>query len=227
MTPPITARYDERTTFTPGAWIPDAEINTVELQRAYSLIEAQRRRIAELENLATRDDLTGLSNRRGLTDVIARESDRIKRGQSLGGMLIMIDLNDFKSINDELGHDAGDAALRAVSATLLGFIRTTDHAARVGGDEFLLLLTHTTPTQMARRITMLEQYLNGLSIKWNKRTIAISAAIGSIALDGSTPPEKLLRKADKAMYDVKAAQKKDKRSSSASTSTSPSERILA
>lgn len=225
MTPPITARYDERTSFAPGSWVPETEGSAIELQRAYTLIETQRRRIAELENLATRDDLTGLANRRGLSDIIARENDRIKRGQSTGAVLVMIDLNDFKRINDELGHDAGDAALRAVSATLLSFIRTTDHAARLGGDEFVLLLTHTTPTAMTRRIMQLDEYLNNMSFKWNRKPISINAAIGSVTLDGLTPSEKLLRKADRAMYDAKALQKKNKRAADASSTSS--ERIMA
>lgn len=229
MTPPITARFEERgSAFKPGTWMPAETANSdLELQRAYSLIEAQRRRIAELEDLATRDDLTGLSNRRGLMDVIAKENDRIKRGQSTGATLVMIDLNDFKSINDENGHDAGDAALRAVGNTLLSFIRTTDMAARIGGDEFLLLLTHTSPSQVARRVSQLDDYLNGLAFKWNKSTIAVHASIGSIPLDGETAPEKLLRKADKAMYDVKTLRKKNKRSAADMTSTSRSERITA
>lgn len=228
MTPPITAQLGHHTDYTPGSWIPAAPpMDDLDIQHAYSLIEAQRRRIAELEDMATKDELTGLSNRRGLLDVIARENDRVARGQSTGAVLVMIDLNDFKSINDTFGHDAGDAALKAVSNTLLGFIRTTDYAARVGGDEFLLLLAHTTPSQVSRRLQMLEEFLGELSVKWNKRPVTISAAIGAASLDGKTKPVTLINKADKAMYDAKAALKKKLRSQAASSSTSRSERIMA
>lgn len=210
---------------------------TDDLNDTFSLIEAQRRRIAELENLATKDELTGLSNRRGLNAAITLEGERIARGQSSGAMMIVIDMNDFKAINDTFGHEAGDLALKAVSTTLLSFIRTTDHAARVGGDEFVLLLTHTTPSMMIRRLQVLEQALNGLMLDWNGRSISLSASLGSAALSvGHTNIQDLFAAADKAMYAAKAARKskpakasvaKGRFTPKAASAQSASERITA
>lgn len=199
----------------PGLWLDKspADPSAADLRDAYALIEAQRRRIEELEQLATKDELTGLANRRGLLSAISMENDRIGRGQSPGGMLVMIDLNDFKAINDTFGHEAGDTALCAVAATLLGFIRTTDIAARVGGDEFVLLLTHTAASVLNRRLQMLDEYLNSLSIDWRGRTLSLKAAIGTKALTGSGLPSQLLEEADSAMYESKlAAKRRQKRS---------------
>lgn len=207
-----------------------------DLNDTFTLIEAQRRRIAELENLATKDELTGLSNRRGLNAAISTEAERIARGQSNGAMMVVIDLNDFKALNDTFGHEAGDLALKAVAATLLSFIRTTDHAARIGGDEFVLLLTHTTPSQMVRRIQVLEQALNGLMLDWHGRTLTLSASLGSATLStGLTNVQDLFAAADKAMYAAKAAKKKPTKASvakgrftaPAASAQSSSERIPA
>src|SRR5690606_6725086 len=111
-------------------------------------------------------------------------------------------------LNDTFGHEAGDTALKAVAATLLGFIRTTDIAARVGGDEFVLLLTHAAPALLARRIQMLEDFLNNLAIEWRGRSIELNAALGTKALTGSGLPSSLLEAADISMYEAKQSIKR-------------------
>ncbi len=83
-----------------------------ELEASRIQIETLRHQLRELELVATTDLLTGLKNRRGFEDNFARELDRTRRGKSIGGVLVVIDLDSFKAINDTYGHQAGDAWLR-------------------------------------------------------------------------------------------------------------------
>ncbi len=99
--------------------------------------DEKRRLIEKLEHLSKTDMLTGLINRRALTDSLAYEIDRAKRYNS-DLALILFDVDNFKAINDSYGHDVGDRALQALSATLKTIFRKTDIAGRYGGDEFML-----------------------------------------------------------------------------------------
>ncbi len=212
------------------AFFTEKKPSSTDLRAAYELIEAQQRRIEELETLATRDELTGLANRRGLLSAISIENERIMRGQSPGALLVMIDLNDFKMINDNFGHEAGDAALRAVANLLANFIRKTDHAARMGGDEFVLLLTHANAVALVRRLESLEQQLNSLTVDWRGRALCVKGAIGCKALTGAGLPTALLEEADSAMYDAKIAAKsaiQQRFAPPSVPSSTVSERILA
>ena len=100
-----------------------------------------------MEELATTDFLTGLHNGAGFDAAFAKEIDRTGRGLSKGGLLVIIDLDNFKMINDMYGHQAGDACLKLVAQTLAHEIRTMDTAARLGGDEFILLLSDADPVK--------------------------------------------------------------------------------
>ena len=95
-----------------------------------------------LERMAHNDSLTDLLNRRGLQDVLVHETARAQRNGT-NTVVLLIDLDDFKRINDTIGHSAGDAVLKEVAARMKRPLRATDYAARVGGDEFLILLPDT------------------------------------------------------------------------------------
>ena len=101
------------------------------------------RQSAELRNLAQTDHLTGLTNHRGFHELLRTELERAHRDREQVS-LVSIDLDDFKAVNDAHGHPFGDGVLRAVGAQLLGCIRDADTAARVGGEEFALILPRTT-----------------------------------------------------------------------------------
>ncbi len=115
-----------------------ADFAAIAVEKAYYLAEA--RRLSEL------DSLTGTLNRRGLAKAVERETARLTR---YGGELsvVLADVDKFKSINDRLGHAAGDEVLKSVAAALMGAVRQADSVARYGGDEFLVLMPLTGPEE--------------------------------------------------------------------------------
>jgi diguanylate cyclase (GGDEF)-like protein len=176
----------------------------VALEDAHRQLSAQRGRIELLESVATTDELTGLANRRGFIDAFDRELDRTTRGLTKGGLLLMIDLDNFKLINDTHGHAAGDAALRLVSETLKGTIRRMDVAGRLGGDEFVLLFSNADVMAAVDRAQQLAMRLNSLNLRWKGDKIAIRASIGMRAYAAGDSVDGVLHGADSSMYAVKA-----------------------
>lgn len=177
------------------------------LKHVYSLVEASEKKIAEqeriirqLEGLASTDALTGLLNRRGLEEFFEREMARIHRNKSMGGLLVLIDLDHFKRTNDNFGHAAGDACLKLVGETLKNSIRQIDAAARFGGDEFALILTETDVGRAMRKIETLRQALNRLVLDWESWSIPIGASLGVAPFTDATGFEKAYRIADAALY---------------------------
>ncbi len=175
------------------------QANTM-IERAEEKLTAQEGRIAHLENLTTTDELTGLQNRRGFYQTFTRELDRCVRGQSQGGLLVLIDLDNFKHINDTYGHLAGDAALRLVARTLTETIRLMDVAARLGGDEFVLLLSNTTKKEAASRGQDLAWQLNNLSLAWYGQEIPVRASVGFRSYKAGDKAEKIFNEADTELY---------------------------
>lgn len=175
-----------------------------ELDKAHRNIGALEERIARLEALASTDPTTGLKNRRGFEDAFAQELDRVKRGLSQGGVMVMLDLDNFKAINDGYSHQAGDACLKLVGTTLASHIRGMDTASRLGGDEFVLLLTDTGKEQVLERIQAMIWQLNHLSLLWNSQEIPVRASIGLREYGKGDRAEQIYRDVDQAMYRSKA-----------------------
>ena len=171
-------------------------------------VSERKRFEGQLQYLADHDPLTGLFNRRRFEDELARELATARR-YTTGGAVLALDLDNFKYVNDTLGHAAGDALLTSVAELLRGPLRESDTLARIGGDEFALILTHadeTTARSVATRI--LDSVREHATVTTHKGTRRTSASIG-IALfgevaDGITS-EELLVEADIAMYDAKEA----------------------
>jgi diguanylate cyclase (GGDEF)-like protein len=162
------------------------------------------RREEELSFLATHDPLTGLPNRTLILDRVEQMLARSVRNQ-MPVAALFIDLDNFKSINDTLGHGAGDELLRAVAARLDGVTRDTDALGRLGGDEFVVISEALTlqvgPELIAERLLdALDQPFN---LGADKETrVTVTASIG-IAAGEHIPAEELLRNADIAMYRAK------------------------
>ncbi|MGE8361746.1 sensor domain-containing protein [Pseudomonas sp.] len=173
-------------------------------------ISERQRYQREIERLAYSDELTGLPNRRLLIDRLQHAMDRELRDGSLGALLF-IDLDHFKTVNDSLGHQVGDGLLREVTMRLARTLRTEDTLARMGGDEFVVLLEalDSNPEAAAEyAAATAEKLLSSLkgSCRIDGHELAISASIG-IALHpfGEQVAADVLKQADTAMYRAKHA----------------------
>ncbi len=160
------------------------------------------KRVNELEKLAMTDELTGLMNRRGFDAELNRAlSSAARYGER--GVLIYIDLDDFKPINDHYGHSAGDEVLRHVGRLLADNIRDTDYISRLGGDEFAVLMPRTLWKNGLARAGLIENRLNKARIIWQGQPIAIQASLGLQSYASGDNPSDLLKRADEAMYKTK------------------------
>lgn len=183
------------------------------VEQAETRIFEQEQRIRQLEKVATTDELTGLLNRRGFYDAFTGEIERCNRGLVQGGLLVLIDLDNFKMINDTYGHLAGDAALRLVARTLKTEIRAMDCAARLGGDEFVLLLSHTSKRDAASRAQTIGWKLNNLSLAWYGEEIPVRASLGLKDFCAGDKAEMIFNAADAGLYQQKEARKGSRESS--------------
>lgn len=174
-----------------------------ELENSRRQIEDLKNQLIELERVATTDILTGLKNRRGFEEVFASEMDKTRRGKSSGGVLVVIDLDSFKAINDTYGHKAGDACLKLVGKTLTNEIRGMDTACRLGGDEFVLLMTEATQDVLLTRVQNIAWVLNHLTLEWEGASIHINASVGMKPYTANDTPESVFEDADHTMYDNK------------------------
>jgi diguanylate cyclase (GGDEF)-like protein len=151
---------------------------------------------AELERLATTDDLTGLPNRRRFHEEFAPAVAAARRyGTPLS--LLLLDLDDFKRINDNHGHEAGDELLRTVAEAIRTQLRESDLAARIGGDEFAVLLPHTGRDAAATLATRVQAALAHVL----KPPLTASASIGAATLTRETT--NLFAEADRLLYQAK------------------------
>jgi diguanylate cyclase (GGDEF)-like protein/PAS domain S-box-containing protein len=161
---------------------------------------SQRRLLEEqLSHQALHDSLTGLANRRLLADRLAHSLER--RGDRMQAQVVLfIDLDDFKTVNDSLGHGVGDEVLSLVGSTIRGLVRAGDTAARVGGDEFAVLMEGAT---LAEAQLAADRLIEAISapMRVGEVTIQITASIGiAYAIPGEVSAADALRNADLAMY---------------------------
>ena len=160
----------------------------------------------QLQHQAFHDSLTGLANRALFRDRVAHALARQARSHGAVSVLFS-DLDDFKTVNDSLGHDAGDKLLVAVAERLRAVMRPEDTTARFGGDEFAILLEETTEDGTRRAAERILEALRS-PFEFQGRQVVMHASIGaSITSDGLTEPDDLLRQADLAMYTAKTSGK--------------------
>ena len=153
------------------------------------------------------DSLTGLANRRTLDEELVLEWRRAQRvGDSLA--FVLLDLDDFKTVNDGHGHPAGDAVLRAVGETLGQGVRQVDLAGRYGGEEFALILPETDLTGALRLAERLRAKLEASAVELpSGKTLTATASFGVAVSVGLSAPEQLVAAADEELYAAKAAGK--------------------
>jgi diguanylate cyclase (GGDEF)-like protein len=168
------------------------QVRVRKLQRE---LEEQRVQAEVFRRLAMFDPLTGLYNRRfaeqRLTAEIARSE---RRGHAL--IVVLLDLNDFKEINDKHGHQAGDLVLKEFAKRLASSTRGSDVAARWGGDEFMMLLVDCEVEQLSRVLVRLE----GFEVQLDERKLSISLAAGWKAYEPGDLVEELIEAADRRLY---------------------------
>ena len=169
------------------------------------LAEQMHAQMSELSVQALRDPLTRLPNRALFMDGLRRALSRARR-QGTDVAVLYIDLDDFKSVNDTLGHEGGDHLLTAVAERLQAVLRTEDMAARLGGDEFAVLIDEVAGQAGARQVAarVLRRLQEPVMISGTE--VAPGASVGVAAGGTSRPyaePEALLRDADAAMYRAK------------------------
>ena len=182
-----------------GPLPPLARQAVVQVAAATGAALHHAQRLAEAERLARQDPLTGLLNRRALEAELGIEVHRARRlGYTLG--VLMLDVDDFKSINDRFGHAVGDAALQRLAALLTERLRQSDRVARVGGEEFVVVLPGADP-----------QATLAVARKLRQATAELPAPRITLSLGGASLPASqanaslLLERADLALYAAKRA----------------------
>ncbi len=172
------------------------------VQAGVAIENARLHRVVEQQ--AVTDALTGLANRRQFFDALGRELERAHRFEQETA-LILFDLDDFKTVNDTLGHLAGDAVLHSVAQTVLGLVREIDVAARYGGEEFAVLLPQTDREGAANLAERLRAAIAEIRVEFGGRTIeGITASFGVAAgSDAGATQLDLVAIADAALYAAK------------------------
>ncbi|WP_447927323.1 diguanylate cyclase [Vreelandella sp. EE27] len=163
---------------------------------------------AQLTQLAMYDELTGLLNRRSFMDLARRELARLKRNDGYAVCVVMLDLDRFKSVNDTYGHGAGDAVLKQFSATVTRQLRQTDVFARLGGEEFVVVLSDTDLAGAEIAAEKLRASVEAMQVPLEcvNSPLKVTTSIGVARMQGSDSlPDGALARADSALYEAKKA----------------------
>jgi diguanylate cyclase (GGDEF)-like protein len=178
------------------------------LKEAYEKIrrlnEELEKANSELELIASYDSLSGLLNRRSLFHRIAIEIDRSMRLElPLNGL--MIDIDHFKDINDNYGHQCGDIVIREIGIKLAGGLRKYDYAGRYGGEEFFVVLSNSTDAQARTIAERFRKEMEGFPYSCNSEEIHVTVSIGIAEYRAGESQESWIERADRAMYQAKQA----------------------
>ena len=166
------------------------------------LVEARE----QMRFKATHDPLTSIWNRGAIMDLLGRELARSQR-ESGSTVILMTDVDHFKSVNDKYGHPVGDEVLQEVARRLLSCIRSYDFVGRYGGEEFLIVLNNCKPQFAESRAEEIRRAICTTAIQTNSGPLQISMSLGLLVCEtwGVRPVEGLLQEADAALYAAKAA----------------------
>jgi diguanylate cyclase (GGDEF)-like protein len=170
-----------------------------EVDRLRREVEQTRARLEDLAKTADEDMLLPILNRRAFIREVSRFIAFAER-HGTPSSLLYFDLDNFKAVNDAYGHAAGDAVLRHFSELIASQIRDTDVLARIGGDEFAVILSHITLDQAKKKGISLSQNLRENPPKWNGEEVKLSFSCGAYELHGGIDPDNAISHADKAMY---------------------------
>jgi diguanylate cyclase (GGDEF)-like protein len=170
-----------------------------DLEHQNALLSA---RVRQLEDEICRDTLTPLYNRRYFEQAVASSIAHCQRYQSRAALLF-VDVDDLKVINDTFGHAAGDEALRTVAQVLLANVRSTDVVARIGGDEFALILGAIGESDIEQKVAQLTSGIAASRIGFGEAMTSLSATFGHAFIHPDDEAHKVLARADDHMYRLK------------------------
>ena len=198
--------------------IPDAELTPKVREAILTLMQevdnlrrsmdGMSKRLAAAEQLADKDSLLPIYNRRAFVRELTRVQASVERYGS-DACLVYIDLDGFKAINDTYGHSAGDHVLHEYSHRLVGSVRESDIVGRLGGDEFGLILSHTNQAAAAVLANRLPQELKDNPIFWNEVHLNLSMSYGIVTIKPGIDVQDTMAMADSKMYQQKRSVKKN------------------
>ena len=171
-------------------------------ERTESLLDTQRELLEdnnELTRMALTDNLTGLSNRTHINRILRQEYSRFERHNQCFG-IIMLDIDHFKNVNDQHGHDTGDKVLKKMASTVASAIRTSDYVARWGGEEFLICCTTIDEVDLQPIAETIRQLVANTDFE---RVGQITASLGCAAIVKGESVNELIKRADVALYEAK------------------------
>ena len=187
-------------TFVSGYVVREVERNEAARHASETRLVEEKTRATELRRMADTDGLTGLENRRSFQAWLAGEMEKYRR-QSDGFSLIFMNLDDFKAVNDERGHLAGDEALRLVACVLEEHSRTVDTVARYGGEEFVALLHSTDPDGAVAFYDRVRKTL--LALPQQEFGFPLRLSAGAMGSEAARDAEGIIEAADRALYEAK------------------------
>ncbi|HEV2784819.1 MAG TPA: diguanylate cyclase [Solirubrobacteraceae bacterium] len=165
-------------------------------------VTERQRTLEELQHLADHDPLTGLLNRRRLEAELAHQVDLAER-YGHRACLVLLDLDDFKSTNDSLGHAVGDLLLQSTAEVLRNRVRRSDLVARIGGDEFAILLPQANREQARRVAEGIAKAIRERVLITAGHEVRTTASLGIATMESGDQPTHVLLRADQALYEVK------------------------
>ena len=179
------------------------QAEAVQLSTRVRELESELRRLSEEVSI---DALTQVANRRGLADAFGAESARHSRdGSTLA--VALIDIDNFKKLNDSLGHSVGDQALKSLAARVRAALRPVDHVARFGGEEFVLLLPGTEIAEAEQALTRLQRDLTASLFMHEGRDVFVTFSAGVTAWRAGEALDPAIERADEALYEAKRSGK--------------------
>ena len=181
----------------PGALI-------AEISRLRGEVARLESRVEELDRLANMDTLVPVANRRGLIVQLDMMIARFER-HGTPAALLFVDVDGLKALNDTFGHSAGDAALIHLTETMIASVRQTDMVARIGGDEFAILLDHADENSARETAARLADQVADCEFCFEGTCLPLSIAIGFTPVQQGDSPLSIMDRADEAMYRHKDA----------------------
>jgi diguanylate cyclase (GGDEF)-like protein len=175
-----------------------------EIDRLRGKVATLQERVEQLDQLAHQDALINLPNRRGFMRELKRVIARVARYNDRAAMLF-VDLDGLKTINDSFGHGAGDEALIQVARLLTKGVRASDVVARIGGDEFGILLESSDDERAYDTAVRLSELISGTSLVYEGDALPLSVAIGVSVIGPEDSVESVIARADEEMYRRKVA----------------------